>query len=196
MEKRLLITGFDAFGGNEENPSWLAVRQLPEKIGCFTLKKCMLPTVYGQAAQVALAAAKGFSPDVILCVGVAAGRKDVTPERIAVNIRDARIADNCGYQPTGERIVLNGPAAYFSTAPVSAMAQAICAAGIPAAVSNTAGTFVCNDTLYALLHHYAATATQVGFIHIPALPGQHEYSMPLHTMTAALVAAVQVCGAF
>ena len=90
MEKRLLITGFDAFGGSEENPSWMAVSQLPDKIGCFTLKKRMLPTVYGKAAQTVLEAAEDFSPDLILCVGVAAGRDAVTPERIAVNIPEVR----------------------------------------------------------------------------------------------------------
>ena len=193
MEKRLLITGFDAFGGSEENPSWMAVSLLPDKIGCFTLKKRMLPTVYGKAAQTVLEAAEDFSPDLILCVGVAAGRDAVTPERIAVNIRDARIADNEGNHPMGDRIVPEGPAAYFATVPVEAMAEAIRNAGIPGAVSNTAGTFVCNDTLYSLLHHYADTQTLVGFIHVPALPQQHNVSMPLEDITAALICAITAC---
>lgn len=193
MEKRLLITGFDAFGGSEENPSWMAVSQLPDRIGCFTLKKCMLPTVYGKAAQTVLEAAEDFSPDLILCVGVAAGRDAVTPERIAVNIRDTRIADNEGNQPRGDRIASDGPAAYFGTVPVAAMAEAIRNAGIPGAVSNTAGTFVCNDTFYSLLHHYAQTDKRVGFIHVPALPQQHNVSMPLENIIAALVCAVTAC---
>lgn len=193
MEKRLLITGFDAFGGSEENPSWLAVAQLPEKVGSFTLKKCMLPTVYGKAAQTVLAAAEDFTPDMILCVGVAAGRNAVTPERIAVNIRDARIADNEGNHPTGDPVAPDGPAAYFATVPVVAMAQAIRDAGIPGAVSNTAGSFVCNDTLYSLLHHYNGSDTLVGFIHVPALPQQHEKSLPLADTVAALISAISAC---
>ena len=193
MEKRLLITGFDAFGGSEENPSWLAVSQLPEKIGSFTLKKCMLPTVYGKAAQVVLDAARDFAPDVILCVGVAAGRDAVTPERIAVNIRDARIADNAGNHPTGDPIAADGPAAYFATVPVAAMAKAIRDAGIPGSVSNTAGAFVCNDTLYSLLHHFSGSNTRVGFIHVPALPQQHQISLPLDRTVAALIAAISAC---
>ena len=193
MEKRLLITGFDAFGGSEENPSWIAVSQLPDKIGCFILKKCMLPTVYGKAARTVLEAAEDFSPDLILCVGVAAGRDAVTPERIAVNIRDARIADNAGNHPRGDKIAPDGPAAYFATVPVKAMAEAIQNAGIPGAVSNTAGTFVCNDTLYSLLHHYAGMDVQVGFIHVPALPQQHSVSMPLEDISAALIHAITAC---
>ena len=193
MEKRLLITGFDAFGGSEENPSWLAVSQLPDTVGEFALKKCILPTVFGRAAQEVLAAAEDFHPDVVLCVGVAAGRDAVTPERIAVNIRDARIPDNAGNQPAGEYVVPDAPAAYFATVPVVAMAQAIRNAGIPASVSNTAGAFVCNDTLYLLLHHFAGTATRVGFIHVPALPHQHAVSLPLEQITAALTHAISAC---
>ena len=193
MEKRLLITGFDAFGGSEENPSWLAVSQLPDTVGGFTLKKCMIPTVFGRAAQEVLAAAEDFQPDVILCVGVAAGRDAVTPERIAVNIRDARIPDNAGNQPVGEFVVADAPAAYFSTVPVAAMAQAIRDAGVPGTVSNSAGAFVCNDTLYLLLHHFAGTATRVGFIHVPAAPHQHAVSLPLEKTIQALISAISAC---
>ena len=193
MEKRLLITGFDAFGGSEENPSWLAVSQLPDTVGRFTLKKCMIPTVFGRAAQEVLAAAEEFQPDVILCVGVAAGRDAVTPERIAVNIRDARIPDNVGNQPVGEFVVADAPAAYFSTVPVAAMAQAIRDAGVPGTVSNSAGAFVCNDTLYLLLHHFAGTATRVGFIHVPAAPHQHAVSLPLEKTVRALLSAISAC---
>lgn len=193
MKKRLLITGFDAFGGSEENPSWLAVSQLPDTVGNFTLKKCMIPTVFGRAAQEVLAAAEDFQPDVILCVGVAAGRDAVTPERIAVNIRDARIPDNAGNQPVGEFVVADAPAAYFSTVPVAAMAQAIRDAGVPGTVSNSAGAFVCNDTLYLLLHHFAGTSTRVGFIHVPAAPHQHAVSLPLEKTIQALISAISAC---
>ena len=189
--KKLLITGFDPFGGAEINPSWEAVRRLPNQIGDCVLCKLEIPTVFGQAAETVLSAAKEFAPDAILCIGQAGGRSAVTPERIAVNIRDARIPDNAGNQPNGERIADDGPAAYFSTLSPELMRDAILAAGIDATVSNSAGAFVCNDTLYSLLHHYANTPVQVGFIHIPYLPEQGSPSLPLSDTIAALTAAIQ-----
>ena len=191
--KKLLITGFDAFGADSVNPSWEAVQRLPEEIGDFQLKKLGIPTVFGQGAADVLATAQDFQPDLILCVGLAAGRDAVTPERIAVNIRHARIPDNRGFQPQGERIVPDGPAAYFTTVPVEAMARAIQKASVPSTVSNTAGTYVCNDVLYTLLHHYAGTPVQVGFIHVPYLPEQGSPSLPLDQTIAALIAAIEAC---
>lgn len=191
--RKLLITGFDPFGGETTNPSWEAVRSLPDTIGDFALCKLEIPTIYGLAAEKVLEAAHAFQPDVILCIGQAGGRSAVTPERIAVNIRDARIPDNTGSQPNGEPVASDGPAAYFSTVPVAEMAAAIRAKGIPATVSNSAGAFVCNDTLYALLHRFAGTPVAVGFIHVPYLPQQGEPSLPLETITAALTAAIEVC---
>lgn len=194
MEKRrLLITGFDPFGGERLNPSWLAVEQLPEQIGNFVLCKLGIPTIFGLAAEIVIHKAEEFQPDVILCVGQAGGRDAVTPERIGVNIRDARIPDNAGNQPSGEFIAPDGPAAYFATVPVKEMASAIRAAHIPGAVSNSAGAFVCNDTLYSLLHHYAGTDVKVGFIHVPYLPEQGPPSLPLERTVAALTAAIRVC---
>lgn len=192
-KRRLLITGFDPFGGENKNPSWLAVQQLPEEIGDFTLYKLAIPTVFGKAAETVLEQAYTLQPDVILCIGLAAGRDAVTPERIAVNIRDARIPDNAGNRPQGERIIPDGPAAYFTTVPVEKMAQAIRDAHIPGAVSNTAGTFVCNDVLYTLLHRYAGTDTTVGFIHVPFLPEQGTPSLPLERTVIALIAAISAC---
>lgn len=189
--KKLLITGFDPFGGAAVNPSWLAVERLPDTVGGFTLCKLQIPTIFGGAAEAVLRKAGECCPDVILCVGQAGGRAAVTPERIAVNIRDARIADNAGNQPRGEFVAPEGPAAYFSTVPVEAMAQAIRDAGIEATVSNSAGAFVCNDVLYSLLHRYAGSAVQVGFIHVPYLPEQGAPSMPLAQITAALEAAIR-----
>lgn len=189
--KKLLITGFDPFGGADINPSWEAVRQLPDQIGNFVLCKLEIPTVFGKAAETVLSSAKDFSPDVILCIGQAGGRAAVTPERIAINIRDARISDNDGNQPKGKRIAIDGPAAYFSTLSPEIMCDAICKAGIDATISNSAGAFVCNDTLYSLLHHYANTPVRVGFIHIPYLPEQGTPSLPLHDTIAALTAAIQ-----
>ena len=194
MEKRkLLITGFDPFGGETVNPAWEAVKSLPDEIGEYVLCKLGIPTAFGLGAQMVLEKAAQFRPDLILCIGQAGGRDAVTPERIAVNIRDARIPDNRGFQPSGERIVPEGPAAYFATVPVEKMAQAIRDAHIPGAVSNTAGTYVCNDVLYTLLHHFAGTQTRVGFIHVPYLPEQGSPSLPLDQAAAALAAAIRAC---
>ena len=189
--KKLLITGFEPFGNCPKNPSWMAVEALPERVGDYELKKRMLPTVYGKATQAVLEAAEGWEPDVILCIGQAGGRASVTPERIAVNIRDARIPDNAGNQPVGEFVVKEGPAAYFATVPVLEMAGAMEKRGIPATVSNSAGAFVCNDTLYGLLHAYAGTRTRVGFIHVPNTPELGEPSLLLETIIEALVAAIE-----
>ena len=164
--KKLLITGFDPFGGESINPSWEAVKLLPEAIGEYEIHKLQIPTIFGTAAQVLLEEAAKLSPDVIISVGQAGGRGAVTPERIGINIRDARIADNAGAIPCDEAIVSGGPDGYFSTLPIKAMISAITEAGLPAAVSNTAGTFVCNDTLYTLLHHYNGTDVRCGFIHV------------------------------
>jgi len=188
--KKLLITGFDPFNGNKSNPSWQAAEELPDKVGNFELKKLQLPTVYGEAARNVIAEADIWQPDVILCLGLAGGRAAVTPERIGINLRSASIPDNAGRQYTDTPILPGGPAAYFSTLPVTAMAQAIREAGLPGAVSNTAGTYVCNDVLYTLLNRYDNTAVMVGFIHVPYLPGQGEPSLPLSDLVKALLAAI------
>ena len=188
--KRLLITGFDPFGGATVNPSWMAVERLPDQIGECVLCKLQIPTVFGKAAAAVLEIARQFCPDTILCVGQAGGRAAVTPERIGVNIRDARIPDNAGIQPRGEFVDSSGPAAYFSTLPVEAMAQAIRDAGVDATVSNSAGAFVCNDVLYSLLHHYDGTAVRCGFVHVPYIPEQGAPSMELEQIVRALEAAI------
>lgn len=191
--KKLLITGFDPFGGASINPSWEAVKRLPDTVGNYELYKLQIPTIFGVASKKVLNMAAEIKPDLILCIGQAGGRAAVTPERIAVNIRDARIPDNAGNQPQGEFVDSNGPAAYFSTVPVKEMAENICALQLPATVSNSAGAFVCNDTLYALLHHFNGSNTQVGFIHIPYLPQQGAPSLPLEDTVKALIAAINAC---
>lgn len=194
--KQLLITGFDPFGGETVNPSWEAVSRLPEVIGDYHLTKLQIPTVFRTAAEAVLAAADP-APDVILCVGQAGGRDAVTPERIAINCMDAKRPDNAGNQPAEAPVLPGGPDGIFATVPVRAMAEAITAAGLPGKVSNTAGTFVCNDTLYRLLHHWAGTGTRVGFIHVPHLPEQAPDgapSMALAEILAALTAAIRALG--
>ena len=190
MKKRLLITGFDPFGGESVNPAWEAVKLLPDTIGDYVLCKLQIPTVFSLAGERVLEEAGRIHPDAILCIGQAGGRSAITPERIAVNIRDARIADNQGNQPRGEFVSPDGPAAYFSTVPVSEMAAAVESIGIPATVSNSAGAFVCNDLLYALLHHYSGSSVRVGFIHVPYLPEQGSPSMSLADTCRALEAAI------
>ena len=191
--KKLLITGFDPFGGESINPAWEAVKLLPDLIGDYALTKLEIPTVFGTASQKVLEAAETVQPDVILCIGQAGGRKAITPEMVGINLRHARIADNAGNQPQDEPIAPDGPAAYFATVPVRKMTAAIEAAGIEAAVSYSAGAFVCNDTLYAVLHHYAGAAVQAGFVHVPFLPQQAKEgvpSMPLDEIVRGLSAMI------
>ena len=195
--KHLIITGFDPFGGETVNPSWEAVSRLPDTIGNYRLTKLRIPTVFGLASRTVLDAAESDRPDVILCVGQAGGRDAVTPERIAVNMASATISDNAGSSPREEPILPGGPDGIFSTVPVAKMAQAITDAGLPGKISNTAGTFVCNDTLYRLLSHFAGTGTKVGFIHVPHLPSQAKEgapSMELDAIIRALTAAIGVLG--
>lgn len=191
--KHLLITGFDPFGGESVNPAWEAVRRLPDTVGDYRLTRIQIPTRFALAAETVLAAAEADNPDVILCVGQAGGRSAVTPERIAINLNDARIPDNGGFQPTEQPIDPDGPDGIFATVPVSAMARAIRDTGISGQVSLSAGAFVCNDTLYRLLRHYAGTDTRVGFIHVPFLPEQAKEGVPSMTLDqiiAGLTAAI------
>ena len=190
---RLLITGFDPFGGAKINPAWEAVKQLPDRVGKYELCKLEIPTVFGKAAKQVIEKANEYQPDLILCIGQSGGRAAVTPERIAVNIRDAKIPDNAGNCPVGEFVDISGPAALFATVPVIKMADAISAAGLPGAVSNSAGAFVCNDTLYSLLRHYENTEVKVGFIHVPYLPEQGSPSLALENTVRAIVAAIEAC---
>ena len=190
---KLLITGFDPFGGESINPAWEAVNRLPDSIGGWNVTKMQIPTVFGKAAQKVLQQAESLQPDAVICVGQAGGRKAVTPEMVGINLRHASIADNEGNQPQDEPVAENGPAAYFTTLPVRRMTEAIAAQGIEAAVSYSAGAFVCNDTLYTLLHHYSGTAVRAGFIHVPFLPEQAKENVPsmaLDTIARALEAAI------
>ena len=192
--KKLLITGFDPFGGASVNPAREAVMALPEVVGDYALTKLEIPTVFGLAAETVLRAAEALCPDVILCVGQAGGRAAITPEVVAINLREASIPDNLGYTPQNQPVVAHAPAAYFSTLPVRAMAEGVKAAGIPCSLSYSAGVFVCNDLLYTLLHHYEGTDTRVGFVHIPYLPeqaGEGVASLPLEDAVRGLTAAIQ-----
>ena len=190
--KKLLITGFDPFDGATINPSWEAVKLLPDTIGEYELYKLQIPTVFGLAPRTVLEKAAEIQPDVIISVGQAGTRPAVTPERVGINVRDARITDNAGVSPKDEPIVPDGPDGLFTTLPIKAMIAAINDTGLPGAISNTAGTFVCNDVLYSLLHHYAGTAVRCGFIHVPWLPEQGEPNLSLADTAKALEVAIGV----
>lgn len=190
--KKLLITGFEPFGGETINPSWEAVSHLPNQINEYALTKLLVPVEFGKAASVVLCKAEEISPDVILCIGQAGGRGAITPELVAINLRYAKIPDNAGFQPKDEPIISGGACAYFSTLPVRQIAEAINEAGIASQVSYSAGAYVCNDLLYALLAHFEGTQTRVGFVHIPYAKEQgKEPSMELSKMVKALVVAIE-----
>lgn len=173
---KILFTGFDPFGGEEINPSWEAVKLLPDRIAGAEIVKLCVPTVFGEAFRAAGACAARERADAVICVGQAGGRAAVTVERVAINLMDARMPDNAGYMPSDEPVVPGGPAAYFATAPVKAMTEAMRAAGVSAEVSYSAGTFVCNSLLYSLLH---ALRVPSGFIHLPYTPRQAAGKTPV-----------------
>ena len=194
MSKTLLITGFEPFGGETVNPSWEAVARLPDIIGKWQLAKMQIPVEYGKAAQTVIDKANNLAPDAILCIGQAGGRSAVTPEVVAINLREAASPDNAGLLQQNVPVIPGGPDAYFATVPVRNMVSAIKAACIPASLSLSAGAYVCNDTLYSLLHKYHGTETLVGFIHVPYLPEQAKEGVPsltLEQITSGLSAAVE-----
>ena len=171
---KILVTGFDPFGGEKVNPALEAVKSLPSEIHGAEVYWVEIPTVFYKAAEVLETAIVRFQPDAVLCIGQAGGRTSLTPERVAINQDDARIPDNQGNQPIDTPIRQDGQAAYFSTLPIKAMVQAIKEVGLPATVSNTAGTFVCNHLMYQAL--YLADKKfphmRAGFMHIPYLTEQ------------------------
>lgn len=190
--KKLLITGFEPFGGEEINPSWEAVSRLPDQIGEYALTKLRIPVVFGEAAECVLQSAKALHPDVILCIGQAGGRNAITPELVAINLRYAKIPDNAGYQPKDEPILECGACAYFSTLPMRKIAEAINASGISSQISYSAGAYVCNDLLYTLLAYFDGTPTRVGFLHIPYSKEQDkEPAMDMADMIKGLTVAIE-----
>lgn len=171
---RVLLTGFDPFGGESLNPSWEAVRRLHGRIlRGHEIVAARLPTCFGTSRKRLQALLRQHSPQLVICVGQAGGRSRLSLERIAINIDDARIPDNAGRQPVDRPIVRGAPAAYFSTLPIKAALQALLQAGIPAEISQTAGTFVCNHVFYGLMHVLRDNPqVRGGFVHIPFLPQQ------------------------
>jgi pyroglutamyl-peptidase len=190
--KKLLITGFEPFGGESINPSWESVLRLPDLINGYEIIKLCIPVVFGDAAKIVLREAENTSPSVIISIGQAGGRSAITPELVGINFRNATIPDNNGNLPREERILEKGNDAYFSTLPVSKMADAIKNCGIPSVVSYSAGAYVCNDLLYTLLAHYKNTDTRIGFIHIPYCPEQNkEPSMSIDEAVKGIITAIE-----
>jgi len=171
---KILVTGFEPFGGEAVNPSWEAVRHLPDTVEGAEVVKLQIPTVFGRSAEVVREAMLAEDPDVVVCVGQAGGRFAVSPERVAINIDDGRIPDNDGNQPIDTPIRADGEPAYFSSLPVKAMVIAMKDAGVPAVVSNTAGTYVCNHIMYQVLYliDHEFPGKRGGFVHVPYTPSQ------------------------
>ncbi|XOK63073.1 pyroglutamyl-peptidase I [Paenibacillus elgii] len=197
--ENILVTGFDPFGGQRVNPALEAVRRLQGiTVEGYRVETREIPTVFDKSIERLLAAVSEIKPKLVICVGQAGGRPDITIERIAININDARIADNDGQQPIDTPVIPGGPAAYWSTLPIKAMVKEMNDRGIPASVSHTAGTFVCNHLFYGLMHHLATTGNAVvrgGFIHIPFLPEQAvqhkgQPSMSLEAIVKGLEAGI------
>lgn len=171
---KLLLTAFDPFGGDAVNPALEAVKLVADKIGRFDIVKLEVPTVFRKSIDKVAKAIEEEKPDVVLCIGQAGGRFEITPERVAINVDDARIKDNEGNQPIDTKIFEDGENAYFTTLPIKAMVEAIREANLPAAVSNTAGTFVCNHLMYGVLYTLAKKYPHIkgGFTHVPFIPAQ------------------------
>ena len=171
--KKLLLTAFTPFDGERINPALEAVKLLKDKIENVEIVKFEVPTVFGKSIQLVFDAIDKEKPDFVLSIGQAGGRAEITPERVAINLNDARIPDNEGNQPIDEPIFPDGENAYFSTLPVKAMVEAIREEGIPSSLSNSAGTFVCNHLMYGVLYYLnKRPGMKAGFIHVPYIPEQ------------------------
>jgi pyroglutamyl-peptidase len=195
----ILLTGFEPFGGETINPSWTAAQGAAAVLRAegHDAYAVELPCVFGAAIEMLEAALERYRPDVVLCAGQAGGRARISLERIAINCDDARIPDNAGNAPVDEPVVPGGPAAYFSSLPLKAALAALDAAQIPAEVSQTAGTYVCNHTFFGLMHALRLRpGTRGGFVHVPFAAGQvprgsSTPSLPVALMTEALAVVVR-----
>ena len=195
---KVLVTGFDPFGGESINPAWEAVKVIKDEIAGAEVVKMQIPTVVGKSIAKIHDKLVEINPDIVIAVGQAGGRFGVTPERVAINVTDARIPDNEGNQPIDEVIFEDGDAAYFSNLPLKAMVQAIKDAGYPSVLSNTAGTYICNHVMYGILYYIQKEFPNArgGFIHVPYATSQvvnkpNTASMSLADITASLEAAIK-----
>jgi pyroglutamyl-peptidase len=192
----VLVTGFDPFGTNEINPSWMAVQGLHgRQIGGHRVVGAQLPTVFGESLDVLRELLHRYRPALAICTGQAGGRAAISLERVAINVNDARIADNAGARPVDTPVIAGAPAAYFTTLPIKAMLASLLEAGINAEVSQTAGTFVCNHIFYGLMYELATRPelrqTRGGLIHVPWLPSQGQPSMRLDEIVRGIKVAIE-----
>ena len=186
---KILVTGFEAFDKSALNPSAEIVKAL---IG-DDLVTAILPVVFGQASSKLKELIELHKPTAVLCLGLAVGRSEITPERIAINLDDARIADNEGNQPLGQRIIADGPDGHFSTLPIEKMVASMKAAGIPASISLSAGTFVCNHIFYVLQDYLKESNIPSGFMHVPLMDEQRKEFANLPTMPIRqMIAGVEI----
>lgn len=195
-QPRVLLTGFDPFGGDCINPSWEAVHALDGRvIDGHRLVAAQLPTLFDTSLAALDALLHAHRPVLVLCTGQAGGRAALSLERVAINVQDARIPDNAGAQPVDLPVLAGGPAAYFTSLPVKAMLAALRDQGVPAEVSQTAGTFVCNHVFYGLMHRLATdpglAGTRGGFVHVPWLPTQGQPSLSAEMLVRGLETAVR-----
>lgn len=196
---KILVTGFDPFGGESVNPAYEAVKLLPDVIGGAEIFKLEIPTVFSLSGPAVEEGIRKYQPDVVICVGQAGGRASISVEKVAINFVDARIPDNNGEQPLDEPLQVDGPAAYFATLPVKAMVQHVKEAGLPCYLSFTAGTYVCNSIMYNVLYmcEKRYPGIRAGFIHVPYACGQvidkanTTPSMPLETIAKSLEYAIE-----
>lgn len=195
---RVLLTGFEPFAGETINPSWLVAQELDGKrIGGAQVVARQLPCLFGASLRALDAALDEFNPELVIALGQAAGRCDLSFERVAINLDDAPMPDNAGVQPTDGRVIEGAPAAYFTTLPVKAVVAALRERGIPASLSMSAGTYVCNHLLFGLMHRLAARpSVRGGFVHLPLLPEQAARhaghpSLPLATLVDGVRCAIE-----
>jgi pyroglutamyl-peptidase len=198
---KILVTGFDPFGGEPINPSWEAVRRLPDAVKSIEIIKAQIPTSFGRSADVVRAAILEHDPDVVICIGQAGGQLAISAERVASNVSEGRIPDNDGKQPIDTRIRADGPAAYFTSLPVEAMVTAMKKTGIPAVVSNNAGAYVCNHLMYQVLYmiDHEFPGKRGGFVHVPYAPQQvvnkpGQPALGIDEMATALAASIGAIG--
>lgn len=187
--KKILVTGFEPFGKEDINPSWECVKQLAYQDQQIWIEPLLLPCVFQRSLDTLFKKINKFQPDIVLCVGQAGGQPDIALERVAINLNDAAIPDNQGNQPIDTPVIANAPAAYFSTLPCKAIVTKLHNANIPASLSLSAGSYVCNHTMFGLLHflseHYPTC--RGGFIHIPYLPEQGINKKPVATMSLEMM---------
>ncbi|GIN84254.1 pyrrolidone-carboxylate peptidase [Heyndrickxia sporothermodurans] len=197
--KKVLVTGFDPFGGEKVNPALEAIKLLKGKrTENYSIEICEIPTVFKRSIETLSNAIQSSHPDIVICIGQAGGRSSITVERVAINVDDARIPDNEGNQPIDIPVIAGGPVAYWSTLPIKAMVKNMQEKGIPASISQTAGTFVCNHIFYGLMNRIEqnkSSSIKGGFIHIPFLPEQTVHrpaspSMSLDMIVSGLEIAI------